>query len=256
MPCWLYSTGMNPSRSGANAEPSKEEGKSSSGWKSWGVWKSWPTWLAPVLTFPVAATGAYFGFWNANKSAEDKQQQSIFEYRRDHREKIYQDMLVQMNDLDNIAQSVTAQVHDDIETYRVTEGHAADDRAPLSDADDSKVMMTAENKWGPPFERLTAAVNNAELVSSKDVINYSKALLGAYSAEFVAATYGQMYPEAYSEMKKRDGELDLEYKNGPESSLFVLVSWRDVRPDLRGKPKKELRQDFIDSARRDLRTDD
>jgi hypothetical protein len=200
--------------------------------------KSLSIWFAPVLTLVGVIAGGFIttgtNVWMANKNSDDRQNQSIVEYRRDKREKMYQDMLAQMNTMDITVDTVSTQVEEDAAMERISEGFTTPD-ASSRGAAHSRIISEAQNKWQPAYERLTAAVSNAELVSSRKVIEYSKGLVFGYRTEFVKATYGQLYPGGFPGM--------------------LPVPPPDLPPEFKGKSIEELRRGFIEAAKADLTLD-
>lgn len=188
--------------------------------------------LVSGLVGGVITQGA--SFWVANRNAASSQQQSVEEYRRTNREKIYQDVLAQMTTLDTTTQSVAEEVEFRTEMERAIGNVGAD--GSLKGDPVSKILGEAQAKWHPVYDRFVSAVLNAELVSSSKVVEISKALQAAYFTEFIKATYGQMYPHGYPGMI-------------PEPPPEVVPQYRD-------KSLKALRATFMEIAKADVATND
>ena len=56
--------------------------------------------------------------------------------------------------------------------------------AGTSTEEQDRIASDAQKQWQPAYDRLDAAVSNAELVSSRQVIGISKALLKAYFLDY------------------------------------------------------------------------
>jgi hypothetical protein len=127
-------------------------------------------------------------------TVQAQQKQSVAEYRRNNRQKIYQDMLTQMSALESATKSIK------LETAILHVG-----RQQVSDEERARITTDARNQWQPAYDHLSAAVSNAELVSSQQVIGISKALLIAYSDDFYRMAYGDALSQIKDSLKGMEG---------------------------------------------------
>lgn len=204
--------------------------------------------LALISAIVGGAITAGASVWVAGMTVEAQQKQSIAEYRRDNREKIYQDMLAQMTAMDSVMTSISLQM--------LQAGVLA--QQPHMTQQQFDIFAAAEKQWQPAYDRLAAAVSNAELVSSRQVIRISKALRDAYFRQF----YDLTHPGLLNKMAQVLKQLGTESPNIPpqpspsEQPKLPEGSAQEYPPELAGRRPYELKTMFIQESKNDLQLND
>lgn len=183
--------------------------------------------LALVSALVGGAITAGASVWVANMTVQSQQKQSVAEYRRNNREKIYQDMFAQMTAMDSVMDSIA------FRSIFASYGTL------VKNEDEKEFYDSAFKQWEPAYDRLTAAVSNAELVSSRQVIGISKALVQAYNGAFKKVLRKAL------DREQKEPLIDLR-KQGPLG----------FPPELEGKSPDELKPMFITAAKNDLALND
>lgn len=200
--------------------------------------------LGTLATAVLALVSAIIGgsitagasVWVANMTVRAQQQQSVDEYRRTNREKIYQDMLAQMSALDGVMQDLNLQAA----------AIAANAQLGRPPADKTQIYKPLYERWEPEYAKFAAAISNAELVSSHHIIDVSRALRDAYSRDFYVIVTPELLPP------------------GTPTSIVEqflrMASLSDIAPDydpsLKGKSRYELKVLFVSDAKDDLAFND
>jgi hypothetical protein len=133
----------------------------------------------------VAALSSY---WTAHMTIQSQQQQSLEQYRRDKRHEIYVNLLTQLTSLETTLRQIQ------IDHLKQALSLAGTQPAPPSDQPQplpEDLTKQNDDKWQAAYDKFSAAISTAQLVSSRRIIELSKALRDAYSNSY----YGLAYPK-------------------------------------------------------------
>jgi hypothetical protein len=186
--------------------------------------------IAAGASIWVANTTAQAQQRVATMTAQAQQKQSVDEYRRNNREKIYQDMFGQMTAMDSAIDSFTLM---SLGVIRVLPGTTKEEQ--------DRIFSDAQKQWQPAYDRLNAAVSNAELVSSRQVIGIAKALRQAYFVAFYNRVYSGILDKLGGAATPATGQMQ-----GPP----------EFPTELNGKSIRELKAMLIVAAKEDLDLND
>lgn len=202
-----------------------------------------------LLGGTVAAASSYA---TARMTIDSQQQQSLQQYRRDKRHDIYVNLLTQLTSLETTLNQI--ELSQAKLQYMVAQlgDHPAPppEKPPPAPPDLTKQN---DDKWQTAYESVNAAITAAEVVSTRKIIELSKALRDAYSGEY----YHSAFPGLIEGLKEGEEALG----QGPSIEGGTPASGPPLPPPeydpaLLRLPIWKLKDQFIQEAKTEIDLND
>lgn len=190
--------------------------------------------MSAILGGAITAGASVFV---ANRTIEAQAKQSVAEYQRTNREQIYTEVLAQLTRIDGLTEKATVN--------RILGDLGTSPGSPPADPNRFNEYKPLFEEWQPEFDKLNVAISNAELVSSRRVIDICKALSDAYWFEFYNTLADELTADMQPDLRRK--MLDSIKQTG---SPYVYD------PTLKDRSIGELREMFIKEAKNDLAFND